>query len=796
MNLRVPIGFALGLLLSALTRPVLASHIVGGNFEMAYQGTPGNFLLSMRLFFDEANGSRTSLTNQVTAVIFRKSDNEKMQDIVLVQNGRTPVQYTNEACAKARSLKTTDVGYSANLRLNPLLYNDPAGYYIVWERCCRNAAADNILSPGQTGMTFYLEFPALLQNGVDFINSSPDYGIPNGEYICKDDPFKLSFAATDADGDRLVYSMVTPFAGYSSSRTAEPIPRGASTYPPVQWASGYDAQNQITGNPPLQVDAQTGLLSVTASSVGLHVFCVLVEEYRNGQRIGAVRRDFQLLVIDCIKTPPPTPPVYTASTPVVQRYLGVRSLDLCEDGFVELVTTDSSNYSYQWQRDGQNLANATMNKLAVGEPGKYTVVVNYKVGCGRASYSDTTDVIEKPGAPVVLTADGPTTTCADRLPTLSVRIGNFSYVWLRNGDTLATNVPSLKITQSGLYSVKAQSLASDCYYLPSQSVTINSLPESILFRPSKPGICANDTLNLNAKPGAGYQYTWLRDGTPLAGIATSTNPLSVKTSGSYAVKVVDANGCTTQSGTLPLVVNPIPQIVFDSIPLQCGSDRSMVTLKATPAGGLFSGPGVRGETFSPKLANFGNHVLTYTAVNEFLCTNNARRVAVVSQVPRVQLGPDFNLFRGDTASLPAHSSPGVAYRWSPPDGLSDATAYRPTASPDQTTAYTLRGTYPNGCYSEDAITVTVWEKLTVPNGFTPNGDGTNDTWELAGIAEYPNAEIRIFNRWGSEVFASKGYENPFDGRFQSRNLPPATYYYVIRPNEQLPPLKGSVTILQ
>jgi len=645
-------------------------------------------------------------------------------------------------------------------------------------------------------MTFYLEFPALRQNGQDFVNSSPDYGIPNGEYICRDDPFKLSFAATDADGDRLVYSMVTPFAGYSNNRTAEPVPRGASTYPPVQWASGYGEQTQITGNPALRVNAQTGLLSVTANSLGLHVFCVLVEEYRNGQRIGAVRRDFQLLVIDCAKVPPPTPPVYTPSTPLVKRNLGVRTLDLCEDGFVQLLTTDSSNYSYQWQRNGQNLADAVTSKLVVGEPGKYTVVVNYRVGCGKSSYSDTTDVIEKPGAPVVITADGPTTTCVDRLPTLSVRIGNFSYVWLRNGDTVATNVPRLKITESGQYSVKAQSLPSDCYYLPSQRVTINPLPEAVLFRPSKPGICASDTLNLNAKPGAGYQYTWLRDGAPLAGVPTSTNPLSVKQSGSYAVKVFDVNGCTAQSGALPLVVNPIPQIAFDSIPGLCGANQNAITLKATPTGGLFSGLGIRGNAFDPKLANFGNHVITYSAINQFLCTNTAQRVATVWQVPRVQLGPDFNLFRGDTTSLPAQSSPNVSYRWSPPEGLSDATAYRPTASPTQTTTYTLRSTYPSGCYSEDAITVTVWEKLTVPNGFTPNGDGANDTWELAGITEYPDAEIRIFNRWGSEVFSSKGYENPFDGRFQSRNLPPATYYYVIRPNEQLPPLKGSVTILQ
>ncbi|MBO9640024.1 MAG: gliding motility-associated C-terminal domain-containing protein, partial [Siphonobacter aquaeclarae] len=93
------------------------------------------------------------------------------------------------------------------------------------------------------------------------------------------------------------------------------------------------------------------------------------------------------------------------------------------------------------------------------------------------------------------------------------------------------------------------------------------------------------------------------------------------------------------------------------------------------------------------------------------------------------------------------------------------------------------------------VTVTVWERITIPNGITPNGDGTNDTWELPGIEHYPNAEVRIFNRWGSELFYSKGYSRPFDGNRNGSRLPAATYYYVIQPNNGRPTISGSLTII-
>jgi gliding motility-associated-like protein len=73
----------------------------------------------------------------------------------------------------------------------------------------------------------------------------------------------------------------------------------------------------------------------------------------------------------------------------------------------------------------------------------------------------------------------------------------------------------------------------------------------------------------------------------------------------------------------------------------------------------------------------------------------------------------------------------------------------------------------------------------VSNGFTPNGDTINDTWFIKNINFYPNASIRVFNRWGNEVYTSRGYNNDWNGETTeggSGLLPVGSYYYVVNLN--------------
>lgn len=65
--------------------------------------------------------------------------------------------------------------------------------------------------------------------------------------------------------------------------------------------------------------------------------------------------------------------------------------------------------------------------------------------------------------------------------------------------------------------------------------------------------------------------------------------------------------------------------------------------------------------------------------------------------------------------------------------------------------------------------------LLVSEAITPNGDGINDTWMIYNIEKHPSTSVRVFNRWGSEVFQSKNYKNDWDGN----GLPESAYYYKV-----------------
>ncbi len=87
--------------------------------------------------------------------------------------------------------------------------------------------------------------------------------------------------------------------------------------------------------------------------------------------------------------------------------------------------------------------------------------------------------------------------------------------------------------------------------------------------------------------------------------------------------------------------------------------------------------------------------------------------------------------------------------------------------------------------------------LVVPNAFSPNSDGYNDMWVIEGLELYPNPEIRIFDRWGSEVYHSQNPVNdPWDGYFNGRSLPIDSYHYIIDLKNGEQAITGNITIVR
>lgn len=86
--------------------------------------------------------------------------------------------------------------------------------------------------------------------------------------------------------------------------------------------------------------------------------------------------------------------------------------------------------------------------------------------------------------------------------------------------------------------------------------------------------------------------------------------------------------------------------------------------------------------------------------------------------------------------------------------------------------------------------------LVVPNTFTPNGDGINDTWNLPALASYPNCTVNIYDRYGQVMFRSIGYPTPWDGRHNGKDVPTGVYYYIIDKKNNTGPVSGSLTVLR
>lgn len=296
------------LLALLISTPAWASHIVGGEFELLH--VSGNtYRLNLNLYFDVINGNPGALDSQANVRIFRKSDDEPMMDVTLIFASQTRVEYFQPDCSNGEII-TDKIIYTNTITLSEDIFNDPEGYYIAWERCCRNYTITNIISNdpqsgGQyAGQTFYLEFPPVTKNGEPFINSSPQLFPPLNDYACPNRPYWVDFAGFDADGDSLVYSLVTPISTHNAVAIPSDGP-GSAPYPNVTWQNPFGLNNIMGGSPDLVVSNE-GFLTVAPTQQGLYVFAVKCEEFRNSEKIGEVIRDFQMLVLgSCPEADPP-----------------------------------------------------------------------------------------------------------------------------------------------------------------------------------------------------------------------------------------------------------------------------------------------------------------------------------------------------------------------------------------------------------------------------------------------------------------------------------------------------------
>lgn len=156
---------------------------------------------------------------------------------------------------------------------------NPGNYTVTWNNCCRNPSIVNMINPGALSMFLECSF------NVDLLtsNSSPFFLSPPVVSLPVNTPWQYNPLPFDDDGDSLVWSLGTPYDYVPGS-----FPNG---YPII----GYTIPPSLNGGN-LSINSYSGEISWIASSVGNYVYTIICEEYRNGVKLGEIRRDMQFIV--------------------------------------------------------------------------------------------------------------------------------------------------------------------------------------------------------------------------------------------------------------------------------------------------------------------------------------------------------------------------------------------------------------------------------------------------------------------------------------------------------------------
>jgi len=186
-------------------------------------------------------------------------------------------------------------------------------------------------------------------------------------------------------------------------------------------------------------------------------------------------------------------------------------------------------------------------------------------------------------------------------------------------------------------------------------------------------------------------------------------------------------------------------------------------------------------------------------VNEKGCTSDTATVSIpVYEKPKLKLPTKLTINRGDSIRLVPSlvSGNNLYYKWYPATYLNSDTASTPLSTPYDDITYQLQLTGEGYCMVSDTLHIKVMKMPEIPNAFSPNGDGIYDTWQIKYLQDYPNSSLEIFNRTGRLVYSSKGNGRAWDGTWEGKPVPVATYYYLIQLHNGQPPLSGSVTVIR
>lgn len=318
--------------------------------------------------------------------------------------------------------------------------------------------------------------------------------------------------------------------------------------------------------------------------------------------------------------------------------------------------------------------------------------------------------------------------------------------------------------------------------------------------------CYNSSVTIGGTPSASggtapYQYSW--QPSTFLNSTTISNPVvsGITSDITYTLTVTDADSSIVSN----VMILKLDKIYTFNAGIDTGycfgqssgtqigaanNTNASHTFSWMPPTGLSSASAPR-PMVSPSVTTI--YTLTVSDAN---CPNNVSTVKVTPFGPaNVSAGKDSTIDEGATIQL--NGTGGTTFFWTPDYKIKYATTATPDVSPVTTTTYTLFCVDQHGCTGSDEVKITVinGDNLFFYSAFTPNQDGENDVFYIGNLEKYPDNNLKIYNRYGKQIYSATNYDNTWDGTYLGNILPTGTYFYIL--NDGKDKLhNGSVTIVR
>lgn len=426
--------------------------------------------------------------------------------------------------------------------------------------------------------------------------------------------------------------------------------------------------------------------------------------------------------------------------------VSVNSPSACSGQPVTLTASGADTYS--WSTGA--LTNPITVTLSAGA--SYTVT-GTSLGCS----SSATAAISVTSSPSVSVNSA--TVCEGQPATLSAT-GASTYSW----STGAVS-SSIIVSPSATTSFSVSGTSSGCADTAIAVVTVNPLPVLVVNSAS---ICSGQSATLTAWGAASYSWS--------TGALVNSITASPSSTTTYSV-TGNISGCTA-STTATITVIPLPSVTVNS-PVICDGSTAVLT-----AAGADTYTWSTGESSNPiSVTPSTNTIYTVTGT-----TNNCSDLATsnVTVTPNTAIPPvlsNAEICSGDLITLTASGS-GTMY-W-----YTAATSGTPVFSGPQfitpelssTTTYYVLSQDQNCKSSLVPVTVSVdaCDNTTIPNIFTPNGDGVNDVFFFHSKTSRC-LHCKIYNRWGTLIYELNGAASSWNGTIMQTGKPASdgVYYYIL-----------------